>query len=188
MCGSRGPTLKNLALECKTPGYYGRTNLSYIDKGKLPIGLDQWPDEDPIVPPPVPSASSQVGEEPTLIHYPNNSKHELDPNDRVDFSSTSSMPIEFLPSLHSKVQYEMYQGDPTIDPIDPTDYPNLPNVPLHASSSSSSHVAPLSPINPEETLALANLDKQILEIAKQQSLESIDEDELLRLQLNTSFP
>ena len=82
----------------------------------------------------------------------------------------------------------MYQGDPTIDPIDPTDYPNLPNVPLHASSSSSAHVAPLSPINPEEALALANLDKQILEIAKQQSLEAIDEDELLCLQLNTSFP
>ena len=79
----------------------------------------------------------------------------------------------------------MYQGDPSIDPIDD---PNQPNVLLHASTSSSSRVAPPSPVNPEEALALAKLDKQILEMAAQQSLESFDEDAFLCQQLNSSFP
>ena len=88
--------------------------------------------------------------------------------------------------VYMKVYYDMYQGDPSIDPIADPNQPE--SVPSNAGASSSSSAAPLSPINSEETIALANLEYHILEIAAQQSIDSLDEDEILCQVLNSSFP
>ena len=189
VCGSRGPTLKKLALDCQPLGHYGRTNLLNISKGKLPIGLSKWPDQDPFIPKQLDPLSRNEDGEPPSIHYPQISKHDLDPNDRGGPSSTSSMPIDYLPSLHSNVQYNMYQGDPFIDPIDRNSDPNQPkSVPSNAGPSSSPCAAPLSPTSPDESIALVNLEKQILEIAAQQSIDEFVQDDHLCQILNSTFP
>jgi len=44
-CGSKGLSrLRNLAVPCEEPGPYGKSQLRAINKGKLPPGLDEWPD------------------------------------------------------------------------------------------------------------------------------------------------
>ena len=49
VCGalSQKQKLGNLAYQCSPPGEYGKRNIKYLNQGKLPPGLVQWPDECP---------------------------------------------------------------------------------------------------------------------------------------------
>ena len=50
VCGAISQIHKSgdLAHQCSPPGEYGKRNIKYLNQGKLPPGLVQWPDECPV--------------------------------------------------------------------------------------------------------------------------------------------